>query len=240
VEEKVALRAAEGSLERAGALERAAGVAPWDSRYPNLLGASLLAQARREPDGGRDLLRRAALAARSAIAVEPQNGYYYSNLGRIAAAQALLRPPDATTADASRAFARAMAGDPTNAEIMDQASQAMIQLGRVGEAREIARRAAATYPELAQPMALFGYIALQERRWADAADTLELAARRQWWGEDLARATTWSNLSAAYLSLNRNEDALRAAEEALRLAPSSADALANRALALERLGRNAP
>ncbi len=238
--EKVAIRASDGSLERAVALERAARFAPWDSRYKSLLGSSLLAQAGREPGHGRDLLRRAALAERSAIAVEPENGYYYSNLGRVAAAQALLHPPDATAADARRAFAQAMARDSTNAEIMDQASHAMIQLGQIEEARAVARRAVAAYPELAQPMAVFGYIALLDRRWADAADTLELATKRQWWGEKFARATTWSNLSAAYLALNRNEDALRAAEEGVGLAPSSADARANRELALERLGRKGP
>lgn len=240
VAEKAAIVAADGSVERAEALRTAARLAPWDARYPYLLCSSLITQAGRQAAGGRDLLRRAALAERSAIALEPGNGYYYSNLGRVAAAQALLRPPDATAADARRAFARAMAADPTNAEIMDQASHAMIEIGAIGEARAIAGSAAATYPELAQPLALFGYIALQERRWADAADTLELATKRQWWGEDLARATTWSNLSVAYLSLNRNEDALRAAEEALRLAPSNPDAMANRNLALERLGRNVP
>jgi Flp pilus assembly protein TadD len=238
--EKVAIRARDGSVERAAALTRAAVLAPWDARYQSLLGASLLAQAATEPDGGRDLLRRAARAERSAIALEPQDSYYGSNLGRVLAAQALLHPPDATAEDARRAFARAMAGDPTNAEIMDQASHAMIQLGRMEEARLVARRAATAYPELAQPMAVFGYIAILDRRWADAADTLELATRRQWWGEEFARATTWSNLSAAYLALNRNEDALRAAEEAVRLAPSDADARGNRDLAKERLGRKSP
>ncbi len=240
IEEKIAIRAPDGSPARAAALERAARLAPWDSRYESLLGTSLLAQAEREPAGGRDLLLRAALAERSAIAVEPENGYYYSNLGRVLVARALLHPPDATAAEAARAFAQGMARDSTNAEIMDQASNAMIGIGQIEEARAVARRAAAIYPELAQPMAVFGYIAILDRRWADAADTLELAVKRQWWGEDRARATTWSNLSATYLSLNRNEDALRAAEEALGLEPSDADARVNRDLALERLGRKAP
>ncbi len=237
--EKSALRAPLGSPERADALQRAARLAPWDYRYENLLGSSLLIQAGREPDATRrrDLLRRAAVAQRSAIAVEPENGYTYSNLGRVAAAQALLPPPDATAADVRRAFAQAMARDTTNAEIMDRASNAMMQLGQTDEARAIARREVSLYPNLGQPMALFGYAALLDRRWADAADTLEAAAKREWWGEKSARAAAWSNLSAAYLALSRNEDALRAADEAVQMDPSDADARANRQLALERLGR---
>ncbi len=240
VSEKVAARAPAGSPERAEALERAGGYAPWDARYPNMLGSSLLIQGAAEPGAARsrEVLRRASEAQRAAIAVEPENGYYYSNLGRVAAAQAALRPPDATVEDVRRAFAQAMARDTANAEIMDKAGNAMMELGEREQAYAIARRAAALYPNLAQPIALFGYAALLDRRWADAADTLELAVHREWWGEAVAKGTAWSNLSAAYLSLNRNEDALEASEEAVELDPSDADARANRDLALERLGRS--
>jgi tetratricopeptide (TPR) repeat protein len=238
--EKVALRAPAGSPERADALERAARFAPWDARYPGYLGTSLLIQARQEPTAARarDTLRRAALAQRAAIAIEPENGYSYSNLGRVATAQALLHPPDATAEDARRDFAQALERDPQNAEILDQAGNAMMQLGQVEEGRRISRRAAALYPDLAQPMALLGYAALLDRRWADAADTLELAAKRQWWGEKAASANAWSNLSAAYLALHKDEDARRAAEEAVALDPTDPDARTNRNIALQRLGRN--
>src|SRR5439155_464482 len=78
VHEKEALRAPEGSPERAWALERAVQDAPWDARYPNLLGTSLLTQYLREPGAsrGREWLRRAAQAQRTAIATEPWNAYY--------------------------------------------------------------------------------------------------------------------------------------------------------------------
>jgi len=239
ISEKAALQAPMGSPERADALERAQGLAPWDARYPGLRGSSLLAQAAQEPDAvrGRDLLRRAAAAQRSAIALEPENGYNYANLARVSTAQALLHPPDATVEDARRGFARALERDPANAEILDQAGNAMMQLGELEAGRSISRHAAALYPNLAQPMALLGYAALRDQRWADAVDTLELATQRAWWGEKAAKASTWSNLSAAYLGLHRNEEALRAAEAGLELDPSNADARTNRDLALERLGR---
>ncbi len=238
--EKVALRAPLGSPERALALERAAVFAPWDARYPGFLGNSLLTQARQEPTAtrGRETLRRAAAVLRSAIAPEPENGYTYSNLARVATAQALLHPPDATVEDVRRAFAQAIERDPQNAEILDAAGNAMMQLGQVEEGRSISLRTAALYPDLAQPMALLGYAALLDRRWADAADTLELAGQREWWGEKAANANAWSNLSAAYLALHRNEDALRAAEKAVSLDPTDPDARTNRDLARERLGKS--
>ncbi|HEY2924927.1 MAG TPA: O-antigen ligase family protein [Candidatus Eisenbacteria bacterium] len=239
VYEKAALVAPDGSPERAQALERAARYAPWDSRYEHFLGSSLLVQYERDPgtSSGRELLRRAALAQRSAIATQPENGYHYANLGRVLAAQAMLRPPEASVAGVRGAFAEAVTRDSLNAQLMDKASNALIQLGQAAEARAIALKAATLYPNLAQPMGFLGYMALLEQRWKDAADTLEIAVKREWWAENAARAATLSNLSAAYLALGRNEEALRAAEEGLESNPLNPDAAANRKLALERLGR---
>src|SRR6185503_1491039 len=109
-----------------------------------------------------------AEAQRKAIAVEPENSYYYSNLGRVVASQAGLRPPEAAISDVRSIFGEALARDPVNAEIMDHAAQALIQLGQPGEGHEIAVRTAMLYPDLAQPLGLIGYTALLDRRWADA------------------------------------------------------------------------
>jgi len=239
VAEKEALKEPIGSPQRAQALERAARYAPWNSKYRNFLGYSLFIQSGLEPDAalGRDLLRRAAREFKKAYTVEPENGYYYSNLGRVAAAQAVLRPPEATVQDVRGAFTEAMAHDSINAELLDHASSALLQLGQTSEARAIALKAATLYPGLAQPMAFFGYAALLDQRWRDAADTLAIAVNREWYSETSARAATWSNLAAAYLALGRNEEALRAAEEGIEVDPSNPDAQANRKLALERLGR---
>ncbi|HXF59659.1 MAG TPA: tetratricopeptide repeat protein, partial [Candidatus Saccharimonadales bacterium] len=230
-----------GSPGRADGLARAAALAPWDGRYPNFLGVSLLTQAGREPsvERARALLRSGAEAQRKAIAIEPENSYYYSNLGRVAAVQAGLRPPEASISDVRSIFGEALARDPVNAEIMDHAAQSLIQLGQPGEARGIAIRTATLYPDLAQPLGLLGYTALLEQRWVDAADTLALAVKRQWFEEKEPQAAAWSNLSAAYLSLNRSEEARRAAEEALALDPADKDAAGNRDLALQQLGRAA-
>jgi O-antigen ligase len=239
VYEKAALTAPDGSPERTRALEQASRSAPWDSRYPDFTGSSLLVQYGQDPAGAaaRELLRRAVRAQRSAIATDPWNGYYHANLGRAQAAQAMLRPPEATVADVRAAFADAVARDTVNAQLMDRASTTLVQLGHVAEARGIALRAAALYPNLAQPMAFLGYTALLDQRWNDAADTLEIAVKREWWAEKAARAATFSNLAAAYLALGRNEEALRAAEDGLENNPGNPDAAANRKLAMERLGR---
>ena len=235
--EKAAVEAPPGSRARAQALERAASDAPWDPRYPNMLVTSLLVESARESNAtrSRDLLQRASAVERAAITSEPENSYYYLNLGLVVASQALLRPPAASIAEVKGAFAEAIARDSVNAQIMDQATNALMQVGAVGDARSIALKSARLYPRLAQPMGFFGYAALVDHRWKDAADTLELAVRREWWGEKTARAATWSNLSAAWLALGRNEEARRAAEEALQLVPSNSDAEANRSLAQERL-----
>jgi Flp pilus assembly protein TadD len=119
---------------------------------------------------------------------------------------------------------------------MDQTSNAMIRLGRKDEARLASLAAARLYPEVGQPLAFLGYLALLDHRWADAADTLGRAVRGQWYGEALPHEAAWNNLSAAYLALNRNEEARRAAEEALALQPLDKDAQANRDLATQRLG----
>ena len=238
VHEKEALRAPEGSPERAWALERAVRDAPWDARYPNLLGTSLLTQYLREPGAsrGREWLRRAAQAQRTAIATEPWNAYYRAALGRVEMAQAMLRPPEATAADVCSAFREAVAREPVNPGLREQASEALRDFGQRGEAREIALREASLYPSLGQPMAFLGYEALLDQRWKDAADTLEIALRRDWRTEKVAQAAAYGNLAAAYLELGRDAEALRAAEEGLRWNPQDAQDAANRKMALERLG----
>lgn len=240
--EKEAISAPIGSPARAFALKRAAALAPWDSRYEDRLGVSLLEQAGRDPDPGRrpGTLREARGAERRAIRIEPENGYYYCNLGRVQAAQTQLRPPEATVRDVRISFAQALERDSVNAQIMDLASNALFTSGDAATARAIALRSAALYPDLAQPLAFLGYEGLIEQRWRDAADTLEVAVRREWWDEKVAKATTWSNLSAAYLALDRNEDAMHAAEEALLIQPDNRDAQGNRELARERLAGAPP
>ncbi|TMQ60245.1 MAG: hypothetical protein E6K76_02660 [Candidatus Eisenbacteria bacterium] len=238
VYEKAASRAPQGSPDRARSLERAAALARWDSRYENSFGSSLLEQALREASAAarREDLRRARSAEERAIRIEPENGYYYAGLGRVQTAQAKLGPPEASVQDVRAAFAEAMARDTVNAQIMDQASNALLELGERVEARSIALHSAALYPELAQPLAFLGYMGLLEGRWQPAADTLGIALRREWWGEKTARAAAWSNLSAGYLALGRNEDARRAAEEALELDALNRDAEENRKLAIARIG----
>jgi O-antigen ligase/Flp pilus assembly protein TadD len=238
VHEKSGATAEPGSPARANAFLRASTLAPWDSRYDDFLGSSLLVESEREPNAARELLRRADLAERSAIRTEPQNGYYYANLGRIAAARTRLKPPEGSIADVQATFQEAVARDTVNAQIMDQASNALMQVGDAAQARAIALRSATLYPDLAQPMAFLGYAALMDQRWQDAADTLEIAVKRQWRAEKAAMAAAWSNLAAAYLALGRNEDARRAAESGVALDPRNSDAAANLKIAIARRGED--
>lgn len=237
IAEAVALHTRSEGAAHFQALRRAASLAPWNSTYQNSLGLSLLTQAlaERNQTFRRGLLRDARAAGERAIQMEPENGYYRSNLGQIEAGQAALTPPDASTQDVRAAFAQAVARDSVNAEILDQAGQTLIQLGSVGEGRGLILRSARLYPGLAQPLAILGSLALAQNRWSDAADTLTLAIRGLWWGDDAARAVTATNLSVASLALGRNEEARRAAEMALEIEPANRDAQENLRLALARL-----
>ena len=242
IAEAVALQTRTESPAHSEALRYAASLAPWNSTYQNSLGISFLTQALAEGTQTfrRGLLRDARAAEERAIRIEPQNGYYYSNLGRIEAAQMALKPPDASVQDVRSAFAQAVARDSVNAEIMDQAGQTLIELNLVREGRGWIIRSASTYPGLAQPLAILGSQALAQNRWVDAADTLTLAIRGVWWSDDAARAVTATNLSSADLALGRNEDARRAAEMALAIEPTNRVAQENRKVALERVGGDRP
>src|SRR5260370_17115582 len=80
IEEKRALEEPLGSEARADGLVRAAKAAPWDGRYPNYLGVTLLNQASQTPDPARArvVLRPPADAQPNATPTHPQTAYYYS------------------------------------------------------------------------------------------------------------------------------------------------------------------
>jgi tetratricopeptide (TPR) repeat protein len=243
---KAALHSQAGSPFRDQALTRGTALAPWDARFENLFGWSLLgrAQAMREMGQRRALLQRARNYAARAIRIEPRNGDHHVLLAAVLAEQTALEPPVATIPEVRAALANAVKRDPNNSAIMDQAANLWLRLGQGFEARSIAYRHAVLLPNMAPPMGTLGYLALQQDRWADAADTLRLALVREWRGEksvtSKAQATTWSNLSVACIWLKRFEEARTAAEKALMLDPALVAAEKNRSLAMERLAKTAP
>ncbi len=240
--ERRAMRAPSGSHEQVHAYQRAAGYAPWDSRYEDSQAWGLLEQSDQESDPSvrREILRRARKAENQAIQADERNGVYYANLAAIERAQAQLNPPEASALQIRNSFLRAIAYDPVNAQVMDQAGYALLEQGDLAAARSIAMRSATLYPDLGQPMAFLGALALLQGRWRDGVDTLQISVSRQWRGEKAAQANAWNNLSAAYLAGRRPEEALHAAENALRLDPGNPEATQRRMVATEWLRRSVP
>jgi len=235
--ERLALEAPLGSPTRAEFLQRAEGAAPWDPRYANLLALSLDAQAPRESSAAstRDVLARAHVSAERAIAMEPENGYYHLSLGRIEASQTHLRPPGARDASVREVLASAVARDTVNGQILDQAASSLLEIGQTKDARVYALRSATLYPGLARPMAFLGWLAVDDRRFRDAVDTLRIALGGEWRGDRAGKAAAWGHLAASYLELGRNAEARDAAARALELNPGDPDARSNRDLAISRL-----
>jgi O-antigen ligase/Flp pilus assembly protein TadD len=223
----------ERSPEQAAALADAGRHAPWDSRYPAQIAFLWYRRAQDDPDSTtkRAELASARAASERATLLEPQSGMYRTNQGEIEVEQCLLRPPASTAAEAMATLQGAIAVDPTNGQTLDRIAFSLARLGRKAEARVVALRLAALYPDLAPPFGLLGLMALDEHRTSDGIDTLRLALARNWRDQPAAHASAWSNLAVGYLSARRYREARDAAAEALQLDPKLASAQHNLKLA---------
>ena len=219
--------------EQARWLAEAARHAPWDARYPAQRAFLWFRRGQDESDSTRRraLLSQAREAAERAVQLEPQSGNYATNLGEIETEQSLLHPPAASVEQADAQLHRAAAADPANGQTLDRIGFALARLGRKGEARAVALRLAATYPDLGPPLGLLGLMALDEQRTADGIDTLRLALSRDWRDQTAPHASAWSNLAVGYLSARRYAEARDAAARALTLDPNNASAQHNLRLA---------
>jgi tetratricopeptide (TPR) repeat protein len=226
-----------GGLEWARALEQAEAAAPYDAHYPARFALERYGRAQAERDRGlrRTLLEEGLAAARRAVAIEPQSGFWRLYVARFQAELARLSPPGASAAEVSDAVYGAIALDPANAQVLDDGGNALYQVGLRGEARALELRSLQLYPDFAEPLALIGMFALKEGRLADGTDTLVLALKRDWKDARRPHASALSNLSVAYLAAGRVREARDAAAEALRLEPDSQILRDNLARAERRL-----
>jgi hypothetical protein len=174
-----AMRGPMAAPERVLRLDRAAAIAPWDARYASELGRSLLALAFSESDPARKLeeLARARRAFERATRLSPQEGELRALLARTMAAQRAVDPSTAAVERIKAEFERAMALEPENPNVLELAAR--------------------LFPDFALPMADIGVAALLEGRAKAAADTLTIALRRDWHGEDAAEMAAKSNYVAA-------------------------------------------
>jgi O-antigen ligase/tetratricopeptide (TPR) repeat protein len=218
-------------------LQRAVALDPVTELYWVKLGAAAHAQARRAADAGsrRRALAEARAAFERALRLVPANAYNHANVGRVLAD--LAPEGGAAPAEAFVRFDRALAMDPNNAYFYADAVTAALTLGDLPRARDYAARGVARYPRFGVLRAQLAYVALAERRPAEAVEPLRQALAGDWHGADDTRALAASNLAAAYLQLGRPADAHAAARLALDGLPALADARFNLAKALEGLGR---
>jgi tetratricopeptide (TPR) repeat protein len=186
------------------------------------------------------LLLRARQAVEKAIETDARVALFHARRGWILAHLITMQEPSARTSDVRESFATAIERDPANRNILELEAEAWLLIHRHAQARAAALRCIETYPEAsAKPLGYIGLMALREGRWADAADTLALAASSDWQGDSKAKAVALANLSAAYIEAGRYAEGKAAAEEALANDPDLPAASKNREAAL-RLIESAP
>jgi len=198
------------SAERARSLARAVTLAPWDGGHASELGRSLLARSFVEADTTRKRAYRAEARAafERATRRSPRDGEVLALLARTLAAQSAADPSAVSAARVRAAFNRATALEPENANVLELAAQGYLEMGLTAEGRAAALRCARLFPDFALPMADIGVAALLEGRPEAAADTLTLALRRNWHGEEGAAMAAKSNYVAAVREM-RLRDALK-------------------------------
>jgi tetratricopeptide (TPR) repeat protein len=153
------------------------------------------------------------------VRIAPENAEDRALLARALAAQSALRPDRVPAREVIEELSTTLAADSTSASVLELAAQGYMEVGFHAAGHRTALRCATLYPDFAHPMATLGTLALVQGRYADAADTLTLAVRRQWHDDVMAEASTRGNLAFAYLMRGSPREALEEAARALRLNP---------------------
>lgn len=197
----------EGSPKRAEGLAAAATLTPWDARYPSELGRTRLSQgfSQSVPEWKGAAFDQALRAFGRATWLSPRDGELRVLLGRALAARYAMDPEHSSADRVRREFDRALLLEPENPNILELVTQGYLDLGLTQEARSAALRCAKLFPDYALPMADLGVAALLEDRPQAAADTLTLALRRNWHGQDAAEMAAKENYVAALRELRLRE-----------------------------------
>jgi len=184
------------------------------------------------------LLRQAAEIHQHTIGMNPLNGYDFNNLGRVYKYWGDYLDP-ARLAKAEEACQKAAQLDPYNVYFALDLASVYLAQKRFGEADRIAERLSSVFPDFAIPYAYQGYVRLVQGNQEEALRFLDLAAKKDWRGDVDTHASTWSNLGIVLARRGELEAAGEAFQHALDLRSQYLEARLNRALVLERQGRNA-
>jgi Tfp pilus assembly protein PilF len=185
-------------------LERALAAAPGELLSSILLAHVKLSQ--NDAPGAEEVLKKACDAAPKSAEAQRYLAEFYILQARFPEAEARLR--------------RALEMDPKNTPALVDLARAQLTLGRKVEAEQSFRQLSAV-PETRSLYALFLF---EEGRRDEALKEFEKAFAASG-GDRTAR----TQLIAAYLGLNRPDDAKRVIEQALQKNPKDADALLQRA-----------
>jgi O-antigen ligase len=171
-----------GDPRRAESLARAVAITPWDTRYRTELGRTQLVRAMAATDSRRSwrLLADAREQFERARSEGAPTGEESALLAHVLSRQAAMAPDRASLDRARHALDRALASDSTSASVLELVAEGYQAIGLAAEARGPLLRCARLYPDFALPLAELGFMALDDGRAGDAADTLEIALRRNW------------------------------------------------------------
>ncbi|HYQ88890.1 MAG TPA: hypothetical protein VEU09_04595, partial [Candidatus Binatia bacterium] len=182
------------------------------------------------------MARSRALLTRS-IAIAPENAENRILFATTLAAQSVLDPGAASKNEVREEFRRAVALDPLSPAVLIGAERGLIAAGLEQEARPLALRCARAYPDDASPVADLGAMALEEGRTAAAAETLEIAVRRNWRDDATGAANAWNDLAKACLALGEPSRAADAADSALAYNPNLGQAFAIKQAAIRAMSQ---
>lgn len=218
-------------IEACANLAQATRLAPQNDFYWAKLGLAAEQFAATSPsiEQRQRLLSTALGAFERAVTLIAANPYHHANLGRLRGKLALLGAP---RAEAYAAHDEALRLDPNNVDLLRQAAATALLLNDFERSDAYAERALAIVPTYAPALAHLGFVALARGQVERGESLLREALAADGFDDaPLERLAALVNLSAARLRLGRSADALAAAEEAVRLAPDSTQALHNRDLA---------
>jgi O-antigen ligase len=164
-----------------------------------------------EPGKRKAFLEEARRAGERGMSLVPGSAYDQAYLGTLLADLERESPPLADRTEVERAFGRAEALDPNNADILMAAADAALSASDLDRARAWADRASIRYPRFGWPRGLVGAVALVEaRRLAESGQASRAQARAneatallrealagEWHGEERSRAATEANLAKA-------------------------------------------
>jgi O-antigen ligase/tetratricopeptide (TPR) repeat protein len=199
------------------------------------IAAQMAAARASSRDDAADLLESARASLAEAVGLVPSSSQNQHNLGLALARLAKLgRVPPAI---AFERFDEALTLDPYNVIFCGDAANAALQLGERERARAYAARAVAVEPQFSRCLAQLGFLAVQERQYAEGVRLLQVATQSPWQDDPAGEATVaWVNLAVADYRLGRFADAATAARRALQNAPHLPEVHYLLGNSLERLG----